>query len=138
MSTVFEKVKSSEFIAGYAYKSIEYNCSVNTQGLRDIPQEGYSNDVVFPKVWVSGVHKSVIDTSFSLKMDDVIARIISAFYSTFSSKYATLVVSWGTYDKQPNHVQIQYKLLKSSPKRMTVEQIEKELGYKVEIVSEGN
>ena len=136
MNESITKVKSSDFIAGYCYKSIEYSTAKGTNAFKDIPEDGFASDVVFPKVWVGGKPKEDIsNTCFRLKMEDVMQSITDAFVSTFGSKLQ-LIASWTEYKDANNHISINYRVVKQLPKRMTVAEIEKKLGYKIEIISE--
>lgn len=136
MNEAITKVKSSDFLAGYCYKSIVHSTAKETNAFKDIPEDGYVSDVVFPKAWVGGKSKEDIsNTCFRLKMEDVMQSITNAFVSTFSSKLQ-LIASWTEYENAESHISINYRVVKQLPKRMTVAEIEKKLGYKIEIVSE--
>ena len=130
------RVKTSEFIAVYCYKSIEYSTAKGTNTFKDIPEDGFASDVAFPKVWVSGKPKEDIsNTCFRLKMEDVMQSITNAFVATFGSKLQ-LIASWTEYEYAKTHITVNYRVVKQLPKKMTVAEIEKKLGYKIEIVSE--
>lgn len=132
------KIKSADFIAGYVYKSVEYNCATNTKAFKDIPEEGYKNDIAIPKVWIGGDYKELIDsTDFQVKMESILNEIREVFDTTFNSnaKHMKLILAWGQANS-PGHVVVQYCLIKDEPKKMTVAEIEEQLGYRIEIVRE--
>lgn len=134
------KIKHSEFIAGYVYKSIEYNCATNTNVFKEIPDDGYKNELVFPKVWIGGDYRESIDsTGFRIKMEGILTTIEQVFNNTFNSNtnHLKLHLNWGESDAA-GHVAIQYRLVKDRPKKMTVQQVEEALGYRIEIVSDTN
>ena len=136
MNESITKVKSSDFIAGYCYKSIEYSTAKGTNAFKDIPEDGFASNIAFPKVWVGGNPKEDIsNTCFRLKLEDVMQSITDAFVSTFGSKLQ-FIASWGDYEYAKAHITINYRVVKQLPKKMTVAEIEKKLGYKIEIVSE--
>lgn len=134
------KVKSSEFLVGYVYRCIENDSIRDTVVFADLTDEGYKNSVIFPKVWVSGEHNtSVSDVCFRNKMDQICDRVKKSFNSTFNpndTEFLEIITSWGQ-DDCPSHVVIQYSVTPIRRKRMTLEQVEHELGYKIEIVLEG-
>ena len=133
------KIKSIDFITGYVYKSIEYNCAINTKAFKDIPDDGYRYEVEFPKVWIGGEPRvPVTGVSFGITMQAVLNGIEDAFNSTFNSNVNNfkLHLSWGQANN-PAYVSIQSHIVKDRPKKMTVTEIERALGYRVEIVSEG-
>lgn len=133
------KTKSIDFITGYVYKSIEYNCAKNTKAFKDIPDDGYRYEVEFPKVWIGGEPRGpVTGVGFGLTMQAILNGIEDAFNSTFNRDVNNfkLQLSWGQANN-PAYVAIQSYLVKDRPKKMTVTEIERALGYRVEIVSEG-
>ena len=133
---ICDKVMSSDMIAGYAYKSIENATAKGTEAFKEIPEEGFSGDVVIPKVWVGGVHRDSIDSApFRLKMEDVMQTLTNAFVAMYGAQLL-LVANWEEYHHQTAHIVINYRVMKHTPKKMTVSEIEKKLGYKIEIVSE--
>ena len=126
MNTSMTRVKSSDFIAGYCYKSIEYATAKGTNAFKEIPDDGFVGDAVFPKVWVGGKHnEDVENAAFSNKMED----------ATYG-KHFQLLARWEQYAFGRANIAINYRILKQEPKKMTVTEIEKALGYKIEIVSE--
>lgn len=132
------KIKSADFIAGYVYKSIEYNCATNTKAFKEIPDEGYKSELTFPKVWIGGdCRESIDNTGFRIKMEDILTTIERVFNNTFNSNTNPLKLhlNWGEADTSA-HVAIQYRLVKDTPKKMTVAEIEQKLGYRIEIVRE--
>ena len=130
------KVMSSDMIAGYAFKSVEYSTAKATDAFRNIPEEGVASEVVVPKVWVGGVHRDSIDSlPFRLKMEDVMQTLTDAFVAMYGEQLL-LVANWEEYHHQNAHIVINYRVMKHSPKKMTVAEIEKKLGYKIEIVSD--
>ena len=130
------KVKPSDFIAGYCYKTIEYSTAKGTHAFNDIPEEGFASDLIFPTAWIRGKSKDDIsDVCFRAKMEDVMQSLTDTFVSTFGSKLQ-FVGFWTEYSYNNNHVAINYRVVKQVPKKMTVSEIEKKLGYKIEIVSE--
>ncbi len=132
------KIKSADFIAGYVYKSIEYNCATNTKAFKEIPDEGYKNEMTFPKVWIGGDPRESIDsTVFTIKMEGILTEIERVFNNTFNcnTNHMKLNLNWGEAGVS-SHVAIQYYLVKDTPRKMTVAEIEEKLGYRVEIVKE--
>ena len=130
------KVMSSDMIAGYAFKSVEYSTAKATDAFRNIPEEGVVSEVVIPKVWIGGVHRDSIDSlPFRLKMEDVMQALTDTFVVMYGEQLL-LVASWEEYQYQTAHIVINYRVMKHTPKKMTVAEIEKKLGYKIEIVSD--
>jgi hypothetical protein len=130
------KVMSSDMIAGYAFKSVEYSTAKATDAFRNIPDEGVVGEVVIPKVWVGGVPLANIElTPFRLKMEDVMQTLTDAFVAMYGEQLL-LVANWEEYHYQTAHIVIRYRVMKHAPKKMTVAEIEKKLGYKIEIVSD--
>ena len=136
MNTSMTRVKSSDFIAGYCYKSIEYATAKGTNAFKEIPDDGFVGDAVFPKVWVGGKHdEDVENAAFSNKMEDVMQQLTDTFVATYG-KHFQLLARWEEYAFGRANIAINYRILKQEPKKMTVTEIEKALGYKIEIVSE--
>ncbi len=130
------RVKTSEFIAGYCYKSIENATAKGTKAFKEIPDDGFVSEAVFPKVWVGGVPLANIElTPFRLKMEEVMQSVTNAFESVFGNNLQ-LIASWTDYEYAKAHISINYRVVKKMPKKMTVAEIEKKLGYKIEIVSD--
>ena len=136
MNTHCVKWKTADFIAGYVYRAIEYTASKNTNCFRSVPSNGFASDVCFPKVWVGGKHnEDVENAAFSNKMEDVMQQLTDAFVATYG-KHFQLLARWEEYAFGRANIAINYRILKQEPKKMTVTEIEKALGYKIEIVSE--
>lgn len=127
-----DKTMNVEFITGYAFKAIENYVAKETDAFRNIPDCGVQGDVVFPKVWVN---ESFDHRGFELKMESVMQRLTDVFQIMYGSRFQ-LFASWEEYVYQRNHIAINFRFMKRAPKKMTVAEIEKKLGYKIEIVSE--
>ena len=61
--------------------------------------------------------------------------VTNAFESVFGNNLQ-LIASWTDYEYAKAHISINYRVVKKMPKKMTVAEIEKKLGYKIEIVSD--
>ena len=127
-----DKTMNVEFIAGYAFKTIEHYVAKETDAFRNIPNCGVQGDVVFPKAWVND---SFDHPAFKLKMESVMQRLTDVFVIMYGSKFQ-LFASWEEYIYQHNHIAINFRFMERAPKKMTVAEIEKKLGYKIEIVSD--
>ena len=118
-------VKTSEFIAGYVYKSIEHVTAKGTNAFKDIPEDGFVSETVFPKVWVGGnPTENTSRTPFQLKMEDVMQSVTDAFEVTFGKNFM-LIASWTDYEYSKAHITINQRVVKKAPKKMTVSEIEK-------------
>lgn len=130
------KWKTADFIAGYVYRAIEYIAANNTNCFLSVPDSGFAGDVCFPKVWVGGKHNEDVENSaFGIKMEDVMQKLTDAFVAAYG-QHLQLLASWEEYAYGRANIVINYRILKREPRKMTVNEIEKALGYKVEIVSE--
>ena len=56
------------------------------------------------------------------------------FVRTFREELVCIVIP--NYIYQHNHIAINFRFMERAPKKMTVAEIEKKLGYKIEIVSD--
>lgn len=136
---VCDKAMSVDFIAGYIYRAIQYASSKETKGFKEfITDEGFVDEVVIPKVWICGYHNQTSEVlGFRTKVNSVIKALEKAFSIMYAADNIKLITNWeDAYRPAANHIVIHYRVYKHSPKKMTVSEIEKALGYKVEIVSE--
>lgn len=136
---VVDKAMSVDFIAGYIYRAIQYTTAKETKGFKEfVTDGGFVNEVVIPKVWICGYHNHTTEQlGFRTKVNFVMETLQKAFDIMYCADGIKLIATWeDSYRPASNHLVINYRVYKHSPKKMTVSEIEKALGYKVEIVSE--
>ena len=122
--------QSGNFIAGCLFTKMETNiCKKLKQGATEI-----GDCEIIPKIWFGLTSsKSVTNDIYSCdkawfkkKLEQTLNDLLPQFETTIVK-----IVPDAQY------IRFDYNVIKKAPvKKMTVEQIEKELGYKVEIVSE--
>ena len=135
-----DKAMTVDFIAGYIYRAIQYAGSKETKGFKEfVTDGGFVGEVVVPKVWICGYHNQTAELlGFRTKVKLVLESLQRAFSVMYAADNIKLIINWeDTYRPADNHLFISYRVYKDSPKKMTVSEIEKKLGYKIEIVSEG-
>lgn len=126
------KEQSLDFIKGYVYSKIEkkiYEAHVNK--LTKIE----SGNISIPKTWFG--LRAIKDKTEDLSCFDRSVLITSIkqlclAYNTEKSKYDFNIVA----EPDEQYILITVEGKRTSPKEMTVAEIEKELGYKIKIVSE--
>jgi hypothetical protein len=134
-----DKSMSVDFIAGYIYRAIQYASSKETKGFKEfVTDGGFVGEVVVPNVWICGYHHHTPDIlGFCTKVNLVLESLQRSFSVMYAADNIKLVTDWEeNYISADNHLVINYRVYKHSPKKMTVSEIEKKLGYKIEIVSE--
>ncbi len=123
------KTQTLEFNIGYAFSKIErtyINCL----------DKGYETDgscVYVPKIWFDRC-------CFGCDTLDLRRECRVQVTKRLSELFKNIAPGWGitlSVRLEKQYVRIDYHIRKKEqPKKMTVEEIEKALGYKVEIVSE--
>ena len=77
----------------------------------------------------------VLSSMLHKNKEDVMQALTDTFVVMYGEQLL-LVASWEEYQYQTAHIVINYRVMKHTPKKMTVAEIEKKLGYKIEIVSD--
>lgn len=95
--------------------------------------EKYVDTVSIPKVWF-GLRPLNIDFLSSFQVSELMQRLNSILEDLTEKSKFKIQVSAVLSNRQ--YIDIEYAITKKSAKKMTVEEIEKALGYKIEIVSE--
>lgn len=129
------KKQTYEFIAGCVFNKMETNVF---EKLKQIPATECNINInsheMIPKIWfgISSSHEVTNDITGDAKywLKDKLEMLMADLLPKFETTIVKIVP-----DNQ--YIRFDYNVVKKVPvKKMTVEQIEKELGYKVEIVSE--
>lgn len=121
--------QSKDFIIGYVFSSIE--CKVTSLLSANI--DTIEGKVQVPKIWFG--------LSCSKRLDNTIQDCVSytnplvkTLYDLYSKVFT--YISANLYP-QEQYMIFEFKVMKEKPKKkMTLKQIEKELGYKIELISE--
>lgn len=124
------KQQSMEFIAGFIFNKIEKQLHENF--IRATAHE-FDGMATVPKVWfgLNCSRSHLVDLNYSDKQY-FIEKITSCVHEYFpAAEIKNLEIA-----PVQQYIRFNYTFTKRTPKKMTVSEIEKELGYKVEIVSE--
>lgn len=127
------KIKSADFLAGYVFKSLERNMLKDTDVLRAIPTHGYKNDVAIPKVWVCADRNATL-YDFAKIMDPACKLIEEAHNATYGT-HMSITTGWQEDDVHKQYLKVVYTVHSTRPRKMTIAEIEEQLGYKIEIIS---
>lgn len=126
------KEQNSDFLAGYIFAEIQRiaykQIKKNPRNINEI------NDyVLVPKIW------------FGLKCDKDVNNFIGegARFTLLNKIYSVLKDLFPKWESieitcQPHqqYVRFDFTMIRQVPKKLTIEEIEKKLGYKIEIISE--
>lgn len=136
MSTIKVKQKDVNFIAGFVIAHLE-NKLLSLYPLLDVPKTGVEFSFRIPTLWVAdslNVFSNETATNETEHKMSLVATLIEEnFLATFSKKLSIGVV-WNQTSKR-SHLQF-YCILKPAVRKMTIEEIEQKLGYRIEIVEE--
>ena len=126
------KEQNSDFLTGYIFAEIQR--IVYKQIYKNPKDINKINDfVLVPKIW------------FGLKSDKSVNNFISGFVratllNKISNVLKDLFPKWESIEItcQPHqqYVRFDFTMIRQVPKKLTIEEIEKKLGYKIEIISE--
>ena len=126
------KEQNSDFLTGYIFAEIQR--IVYKQIYKNPKDINKINDfVLVPKIW------------FGLKSDKSVNNFISGFVratllNKISNVLKDLFPKWEsieiTCQPQQQYVRFDFTMMRQVPKKLTIEEIEKKLGYKIEIISE--
>ena len=121
--------QSKDFIIGYVFSSIERKVTP----LLSANIDTIGGKVQVPKVWFGlpcskDLDNTIYDcTSYTCPIVNTLRDLYSKVFAYFSTNLYP----------QEQYMIFEFKVMKENPKKkMTLKQIEKELGYKIELISE--
>jgi len=128
------KKQTYEFIAGCVFTKMEATICKELKQIPATADVNIGDCELIPKIWfgLSSSHKVTNDITGDAKywLKEKLEMLLEDLLPKFETTIVKIVP-----DNQ--YIRFDYNVVKKVPaKKMTVEQIEKELGYKVEIVSE--
>lgn len=125
------RVKSAEFLTGYIYNELERAFFKQN---RDKKREeiSLSFETTFPNVWLTGNFSGLINSDDVFKLTVIKNMIGYHILNGFPLDVHDVEITWqecGSY-----HMKFKVDITPVPRKKMTVKEIEKALGYKIEIV----
>ena len=124
--------QTKDFIIGYVFSNIENKVTplLSTANINSIEIEG---KVQVPKIWFGlSCSKDLDNTIYDCT--SYTCPIVKTLYDLYSKVLTYFSVN---LYPQEQYMIFDFKVMKEEPKKkMTLKQIEKELGYKIELISE--
>lgn len=128
------KKQTYEFIAGCVFTKMEATICKELKRIPATADVNIGNCELIPKIWFglssSSNHTNDITGNEKYWLKEKLEMLMEDLLPKFDTTVIKIV-------PDAQYIRFDYNVVKKAPvKKMTVEQIEKELGYKVEIVSE--
>ena len=121
--------QTKDFIVGYVFSSIEHKITP----LLYTNIDGIEGKVQVPKIWF-GLSCSKDPDNTIYNCASYTCPIVKTLHDLYSKVFTYFLVN--LYPKE-QYMIFEFKVMKEEPKKkMTLGQIEKELGYKIELISE--
>lgn len=125
------RVKSEEFLAGYIYSDLERAFFKQNKDKKG-EEISLNFETTFPIVWLTGKFNGLISSEDCFKLN-VIKNVIGYhILNGFPLGVHDVEITWQEWGSY--HMKFKVNITPVPRKKMTVAEIEKTLGYKIEIV----
>ena len=126
------KEQNKEFLAGYIFAEIQ---RVVYKQIKKNPKTiNKINDfVLVPKIWFGLKCDKNIDNFISEGVRFTLLNILYDVLKDLFPKWESIEI---TCQPHQQYVRFDFTMIRQVPKKLTVEEIEKKLGYKIEIIPE--
>ena len=126
------KEQNKEFLAGYIFAEIQRiaykQIKKNPRNINEI------NDfVLVPKIWFGLNCDKDVNNFIGEGVKFTLLNKISNVQKDLFPKWESIEITCQPYQQ---YVRFDFTMIRQVPKKLTVEEIEKKLGYKIEIISE--